>query len=62
MNNSNNSASSTDSKDSPKEKQNKSSYWLSPEEIKALHEDAKQGMEEIRALMEEDERKASNAK
>ncbi len=62
MNNSNNSASQTDSQASPQEKQNKSSYWLSPEEIKALHEDAKQGMEEIRALMEERERKASKAK
>ena len=62
MNNLENSASPTDSQVSPKEKQNNSSYWLSPEKIKALHEDAKQGMEEIRALMKERERKESKAK
>lgn len=28
----------------------KSSYWLTPEEIKALHEDARQSMELIRQL------------
>ncbi len=36
--------------DSQEPKATKSSYWLTPEEIKALHEDARQSMELIRQL------------
>ena len=45
MSNSKNSASPTTSKDSQEAKQEKSSYWLTPEEIKALHENAKRARE-----------------
>ncbi len=62
MNNSKNSALPTTSKDSQGVKPGKSSYWLTPEEIEELHRDAKQGMEEIWALMQERKRKAQAAK
>ena len=50
MNNSKNSASPTIQKASQETKQGNSSYWLTQEEIKALHEDAQQSMELIRHL------------
>ena len=48
MNNSKNSVSPTTSTASQAQKQKSSSYWLTPEEIKALHEDAKRSEEYCR--------------
>ena len=52
MNNSNNSASPTASQVSPKEKQNNSSYWLSPEELEELRKDAQRSKVAMRAMMQ----------
>ena len=47
MNNSKNSASPTISKDSQEVRRDKQSYWLTPEEIKEMHEDAKRSLENL---------------
>ena len=51
MNNSEKPALPTTSMDSPEEKQQNPSYWLTEEEIKGLHEDAKRSQEILSELM-----------
>ena len=48
--------------DEQKTKATESSYWLTPEEIKALHEDAKQTEAQIDILMQQRKKKGYEIK
>ena len=50
MNNSKNSESQTTSQASQEARPEKSSYWLTPEEIQELHEDARRTLEYCREM------------